>query len=113
MTYTGTTPTYTLTFSDGVDLTQAASVAVTISQSATAPILELTDEDLVITAVTDGQGNVTGSTVAFSLTQEQTIALPSGNLFVQVNWVYSDGSRACSNIQSISIRLNLKNEVME
>ena len=111
MTYTGTTPTYTLIF-DGVDLTQAEAVVVTIALSADKTLLELTDTDLTITQTTDSHGDVTGSTVEFSLTQEQTLALPSGVLQMQVNWVYSDSSRACSDIATVFFKSNLKAEVM-
>ena len=111
MTYTATTPTYTLTF-EGVDLTEAVEVAVTITDAHRNVLMELTDTDLTIEQTLDDQQQVTGSTVSFSLTQAQTIAFPQGNLYLQVNWKPSNSTRACSDIVSIAFRTNLKNEVM-
>ena len=111
MTYTATTPTYTLTF-EGVDLTTAVEVAVTITDAHRNVLMELTDTDLTIEQTLDAQQQVTGCTVSFTLTQAQTIAFPQGNLYLQVNWKPSASTRACSDIVSIAFRTNLKNEVM-
>lgn len=101
--FTGTTPTYTLTFED-IDLTLADSVAVTIADGTRNVLLELSGDDLAVTA----------TTITFSLTQAQTLSLPKGNLLLQVNWIYNGGeARACSEIATIDFSLNLKNEVME
>ena len=103
--YTGTTPTYTLTFED-VDLTTASAVAVTICDPRRNVIVELDTDDLVITE----------TTIQFTLTQEQTLALPNGTCLMQVNFTYADGermARACSNIVQIDFKANLKLEVME
>lgn len=111
MTYTGTTPTYILTF-DGVDLTQAVEVVVTIADTNRTTLLELSDTDLTITQILDDHNDVTGSTVEFTLTQAQTVKLTQGYLQMQVNWKPSASTRACSEIVGISFRTNLKNEVM-
>lgn len=101
--FTGTTPTYTLTFED-IDLTLADSIAVTIADGTRDVLLELSGDDLAVTA----------TTIEFSLTQEQTLSLPKGNLLLQVNWTYNGGAeRACSEIATIDFTLNLKQEVME
>ena len=111
MTYTATTPTYTLTF-EGVDLSTAVEVAVTITNGSRNVLMELTDSDLVIEQTLNDQQEVTGSTVSFSLTQAQTIAFPQGDLYLQVNWKPTNSTRACSDIASIAFKTNLKNEVM-
>lgn len=100
MIYTGTTPTYVLTF-QGVDFTQADEIVVTISDMNEVTILELTPE-------------ATETTLTFSLTQEQTLAMPIGSCLIQVNWLYDGGNkRAASNKAKIDFKKNLKNEVME
>ena len=100
MIYTGTTPTYVLTF-QGVDFTTADEIVVTISDMNEVTILELTPE-------------ATETTLTFSLTQEQTLAMPIGSCLIQVNWLYDGGNkRAASNKAKIDFKKNLKNEVME
>lgn len=100
MIYTGTTPTYVLTF-QGVDFTQADEIVVTISDMNEVKILELTPE-------------ATETTLTFSLTQEQTLAMPIGSCLIQVNWLYDGGNkRAASNKAKIDFKKNLKHEVME
>ena len=54
-------------------------------------------------------------TISFSLSQEQTLALPNTDLLVQVNWTYLSGAelkRAASNQVTINFMKNLKEEVM-
>lgn len=100
MIYTGTTPTYVLTFK-GVDFTQADEIVVTISDMNETTLLELTPE-------------ATETTLSFSLTQEQTLAMPIGSCLIQVNWLYDGGNkRAASNKAKIDFKKNLKHEVME
>ena len=100
MIYTGTTPTYVLTF-QGVDFTTADEIVVTISDMNEVTILERTPE-------------ATETTLTFSLTQEQTLAMPIGSCLIQVNWLYDGGNkRAASNKAKIDFKKNLKNEVME
>lgn len=104
--FTGTTPTYVLTFGDDVDFTQADNIAVTICDPRRNVIVELETEDLIITE----------TTIQFTLTQEQTLALPNGTCLMQVNFTYDDGThmaRACSNIVQLDLKSNLKLEVME
>ena len=50
--FTGTTPTYLLTFGEDVDLTQADAIAVTITDFQRKVLVELTTDDLIITATT-------------------------------------------------------------
>lgn len=106
MIYTGTTPTYTLTFEDeNLDFGDANEIIVTIADTNDMPILELFGEEL----------EVEEKKISFSLTQEQTLAMPRGNLPVQVNWTYMSGQqvkRACSNIVNVNFRKNLHRKVM-
>lgn len=98
--FTGTTPTYVLTF-QGVDFTQADEIVVTISDMNETTILELTPE-------------ATETTLTFSLTQEQTLAMPIGSCLIQVNWLYDNrDKRGASDKGKIDFRKNLKHEVME
>lgn len=99
--YTGTTPTFTLTF-EGVDLTLAQSILVTFTDSAKNVLFEIGGNDLTVTE----------TTIAFSLTQEQTLSLPK-SVLLQANWTYDDGGqRACSNTVQIIFADNLHQEVM-
>lgn len=77
----GTTPDYLLTL-DGVDLA-GQTVYVTIGQGHRK--LTKTGDDLTVT--TDEHG----SSIAFSLSQEDTLGLSAGSASVQVRFIDSDG----------------------
>lgn len=99
--YTGTTPTFTLTFED-IDLTLAENVLVTFTDTAKNVLFEVGGADL----------NVTATTIEFTLTQAQTLALPK-SVLLQANWTYADGvQRACSVEVQINFARNLHDEVM-
>lgn len=103
--YRGTTPTYTLTLPEGTDLTGADQVIVTISDLDMNPLLEISNEDLTIDE----------NEIELRLTQEETLALPAGQVLIQVNWTFVSGSntdRACSEIVSVPSLRNLHNEVI-
>lgn len=106
MIYRGTTPTYTLTFIDeNLDFGDANEIILTIADTNDNAILELSGNQL----------DVGTKTISFSLSQQQTLAMPKGNLPVQVNWTYTYGQqtkRACSNIVNINFHKNLHREVM-
>ena len=106
MIYRGTTPTYTLTFEDeNLDFGDAHEIILTIADTNDNAILELSGTQL----------DVGTKTISFSLSQQQTLAMPKGNLPVQVNWTFLYGSeikRACSNIVNINFQKNLHREVM-
>lgn len=99
----GTTPTYTLTLDDdSIDLGLAASVYATFSQSGGKRITK-TGDDL----------DVDGHTVSVYLTQEETLSLLAAKRAdIQLNWVYADGSRACSEIVNVAVKPNLLPEVL-
>lgn len=98
--FRGTTPTLTLTFPEGTDFT-GTTVYVSLTDSNRTEVMRLTGEDLTI------ENNV----ISIYLTQEQTLALP-WLVYIQVNWTYGTGERACSNIVSFDTKRNLINEVL-
>lgn len=95
-----TTPTFTLKLPDTVDLTEAASVYFNLTQSATQ--IQKTGADLTVEA----------HQVQVFLSQAETLSLAIGNAELQLNWVYADGSRACSNIVMIPVTKNLLKAVV-
>ena len=101
--YKGTTPDITMTFAEGaVDFDEADNILITIRDFRNALLLE------VIPTHTTRE-------LTIFLDQEQTLAFPVGNIFIQANWTYQEGGvtkRACSKIYEISITFNLHNEVM-
>lgn len=99
----GTTPTFTLTLPDdsGIDLTQAAHVYFTMSQGSA--IVEKSDSDLTVAALS----------VDVYLTQADTLRFQIySDAKIQLNWTYSDGSRACSEIKTVPIGENLHRAVI-
>lgn len=102
----GTTPTYRLILQDTtIDLAEANDVYVTFADGKYNKIIEKTGADLYI------DGNI----VEIFLTQEETLKLPAGELLVQINWTYQEGTttkRAASQIVRTTSARNLKNEVI-
>ena len=98
----GTTPTFTLTIpsDSGVDLTQAANVYATFKQTGVA--ITKSGEDLTVQA----------HQVDVYLNQAETLQFKAGTLQIQLNWTYSNASRACSTIVNIGIDNNLVGEVL-
>lgn len=98
--YQATTPTFVLTLPNTVDLTEAETVMFSLRQGFYA--LDKIGSDLTVEA----------QTVSVYLTQAETLALKSGLAQMQLNWTYSDGSRACSDIVNVSINPNLYKAVI-
>ena len=102
----GTTPTYRLILQDTtIDLAEANDVYVTFADGKYNKIIEKTGSDLYLD----------GNTVEIFLTQEETLKLPAGELLVQINWTYQEGTttkRAASQIVRTTSARNLKNEVI-
>lgn len=106
-TYKGTTKKYTFIAPSGLDLTQVEKVFVTFSRHKDkTEIFTKTGEELTITP----------ETVSIHLTQEESLALPTGAVEVQLNWLYYDENhsleRACSKVLNIMVYKNLKDEVL-
>lgn len=96
--YRGTTPTFTMTLPEEIDLSNADNVYVTFSGKDSVLLTKGT-EDLQI------KRNV----VKVTLTQSETIGFPS-RVMLQINWTYTDGNtqkRACSNIKTVEFKTNL------
>jgi hypothetical protein len=97
----GTTPTFTFTLPDTVDLTTANNVYVTFAQR-NGSTLTMSGDDITVSA----------QTVDVYLSQEQSLMFAKGNITAQINWTYADGQRACTNIVQIPVDANLLQEVL-
>lgn len=96
-----TTPTLVLTLPNDVDLSEPAHFYFTLKQGST--VIEKQDADLVIDE----------HTVSVYLSQAETLQLREGSVSIQLNWTYTNGSRACSNIVTVQVSENLLKEVVE
>lgn len=104
--YRGTTPTYTFTLPESVDMTQATDVFVTFGRqdgSSLSGIFTKTGDDI----------EVTQNTVSVWLDQAETLSFPVGRVAIQLNWLYPPNKRACSNIIYVNTKTNLIDEVIE
>lgn len=99
--YRGTTPTFIFTFPEGFHPGDASKIIITFS-TARQTVLEL-DENYI---------TIDEDTLEVYLNQNQTISFPDGSLRVQINFVYSDGSRVATEIATINWYRNLHNEVI-
>lgn len=98
----GTTPTFQLKITDDdVDLTQATNVYATFKQLGFQ--IDKSGDDLVVTA----------KQVDVYLSQEETLQFAEGDIEIQLNWTYGDGSRAATKIKRVSIGKNLIGRVLE
>lgn len=97
----GTTPTFILTLPATVDLTAVTNLYFSLEQGSTK--LQKTGDAL----------SVNGQDVSVYLTQAETLKFNTGRAELQLNWTYPDGSRACSNIVSVTVGLNLIKEVIK
>ena len=103
--YRGTTPTYTFTVPNTVDLTEASEVHVTFSKTNEELIFDKTGDDITVTA----------HAVEVYLTQRETLSFPNGEVLVQLNWIYTQGEtrkRATTNKITIQAEKNLIDEVL-
>ena len=98
-----TTPTFTLTLPDSVDLTMASNVYVTFAKANGGVVITKTGEAL----------EVSEHQVDVYLNQEETGAFSMGIVKIQLNWTYANGDRACSDIATIDISPNLLDEVLQ
>lgn len=98
----GTTPTFKLRLKDtSIDLTKADNIYVSFSQKSVR--LMKSGEDL----------EVNENEVDVYLTQEESLKFVDGEVEIQINWTYDDGSRACTNIVTINVSKNLIGRVLE
>lgn len=94
-----TTPTFLLTLP--IDLSDLSSMVFTITQGETK--INKRDSEL----------QINGQVVSVYLTQEETMCFKKGSAKIQLNWLYQDGSRGCSDIATIDVTPNLLLEVLE
>lgn len=94
-----TTPTLTLTV--GADLT-GMDVYVTIQQGSTLVTIEDAEMEY------DG----TKTSIAVTLTQEQTALFSRGSCDVQVNWLDANERRSATQVRSVPIGTQLLREVL-
>ena len=97
----GTTPTFTLTLPETVDLSEAQNVYATF-RSVHATVTK-TGADL----------DVTEHTVDIYMDQEETLKFGVGTVEVQLNWTYPGGQRMASTIEQIKLSSNLLERVVE
>lgn len=95
-----TTPTFILSLPETVDLSEAANVYFSLKQNGYT--IEKSSSSLTVSA----------HSVSVYLTQADTIQLAEGTAQVQLNWTYSGGSRACSEIVEIPVSNNLLKRVV-
>lgn len=97
----GTTPTFTLTVSDAVDLSTAQGVYATFRQGA--DVITKSGDDIVVSA----------HSVDVYLTQAETLLFETGTVDIQLNWTFANGERAASTISSVAWDENLLRRVVE
>lgn len=100
----GTTPTFTLTFTDeNLDLTSAQNVYVTFHSANKSSSLTKTGEDLTIEE----------KSIAVYLAQEETLAFYEGDVEIQANWTSTTGGRCASDVVTYTFGKQLLKEVLE
>ena len=98
----GTTPDYILSI-DGHDLSNK-TVFVTIRQGQ----IKITKSNQELSISTDSEG----STIAFVLSQKDTLALQEGNAEVQVRFIDSDGVALATEIAPVQVKRVLYERVI-
>ncbi len=100
----GTTPTFTLTFTDeNLDLTTANNVYVTFHSIGKADLLTKTGEDLTVNE----------KTIEVYLSQAETLAFNEGDVEIQANWTSATGGRCASDVVTYDFGKQLLKEVVE
>ena len=98
----GTTPTFTLTFTEeSLDLTTAVNVYVTIDQRGKS--ITKTEEDLTVSA----------KQIEVYLSQEETLSFGVGSIEIQANWTTSGGGRCASEVATYTLTKQLLSKVIE
>ena len=102
-----TTPTIKLIV-EGVDIT-GKDIYVTLEQRCVKLIKK--GSDLIVEAETIEQN--TDTIITFVLTQEESARFDfNKNVYIQVNWIASNGVRAATEIKAIGVMKNLLDEVI-
>lgn len=95
----GTTPT--ITYNVDIDLTSALELYVTLKQGG-----------VVVVEKTIADAEITDKAVTITLTQEETLKLDPGQVFMQIRAKMPDGSALASNIMIGDVEQILKNGVI-
>ena len=102
-----TTPTITLVV-EGVDLT-GKNIYATLEQGCR----ELTKKGSEMTVTTETVGERTDTVLTMVLSQEESASFDfNRNVYIQVNWIASNGVRAATEIKAILVMKNLLDEVI-
>lgn len=102
--YTSTTPTFTLSLPEEIDLSNADHVYVTFASNGKI-ILNKMDEELFIKK----------NEVSVTLSQAETRDFPH-RVTMQVNWTYTEAGkqkRACTNVKTLEFKTNLVIEELQ
>ena len=96
----GTTPTFTLTVPDTFDLTECENIYATFQQNGS--------------SVTKSGDDIEASahSVDVYLDQSETLLFCTGTVNIQMNFTYSGGQRACTEIVRVQMKDNLLPEVL-
>lgn len=98
----GTTPTFTLTLPETIDLSEAEHVIFTIEQ--------LGHE----VSKNENEMTIDAHEVTVRLDQEDTLYFNDAfDVMIQLNWTYADGKRMASNVVTIPMDENLYKDVIE
>lgn len=100
-----TTPTFTLTLPDTVDLTLATDIIVTFASQNGIILCEKSGADL----------DVSAHSIDVWLAQEETARFPTGSICIQVNWTNVSGNatdRFATDIARVRSNANLHKAVM-
>lgn len=97
----GTTPTFTLTVPNTVDLTTAENVYATFRQGDKKTTKS--GDDIVVSA----------HSVDVYLDQTESLMFAPGAVEIQLNWTFADGTRAASTIATATWDDNLVKRVLE
>lgn len=102
-----TTPTITLVV-EGVDLT-GKDIYATLEQGCR----QLTKKGSEMTVTTETVGQRTDTVLTMVLSQEESASFDfNRNVYIQVNWIASNGVRAATEIKAILVMKNLLDEVI-
>lgn len=100
--YKGTTPTFVFTFPPYFNPSSAEEIIVTFSSNKVNDILEKTKSEIT----------VDNESIMVTLTQQETLMLPLGRLYCQINFVFSDGQRVATDVVVVGINQNLHDRVI-
>lgn len=101
--FKGTTPTYVFKTEADINLTLANNVYVTFGDRHRKELFTKTGEDIVVRE----------KEVGVYLDQTETLSIPSGIAYAQLNWTYDNERRMCSNTILINVNNNLLNHKVE